>query len=276
MADYDPAAIRVQPAATVMLIRDRPDIEVLLLRRNTRSVFVGDMWVFPGGGVDEADRDQALYPRVRGLNLTEAVKRLETDDAPAYWIAAIRETFEEAGVLVAVDGSGAALDQSDLASDANLGWRDRLNNGSISMRKLVDETGYALDGSQFEYAARFITPVGPRRRYDARFFVAQMPENQVASVDNDEAVSHTWIRPTDAIDQHQRGAMAMMTPTLACLRRLTRYSKSSEAIGIAHSGSVNEPMRVELDSDGANRIVFADEPGYDSADQVAEPGWMRF
>ena len=276
MADYDPAAIQVQAAATVMLIRDRPDIEVLLLRRNTRSVFVGDMWVFPGGGVDEADRDVSLFPLVHGLDMTEAVKRLGTNDAPAYWIAAIRETFEEAGVLVAVDSSGAALDQADLASSANLGWRDRLNGGSTSMRELVDKTGYTLDGSQFEYAARFVTPVGPRRRYDARFFVAQMPENQVASVDNDEAVSHIWIRPEDAIDQHQRGAMAMMTPTVACLRRLTRYAKSSEAIGVARLGSVNEQMRVELDSDGANRIVFADEPGYDTADRVSELGWMRF
>jgi len=276
MADYDPASIQVQPAATVMLIRDRPDIEVLLLRRNARSVFVGDMWVFPGGGVDKADRDESLFPRIHGLDPTEAVKRLGTDDAPAYWIAAIRETFEEAGVLVAIDGSGAALDRADLATNANLGWRDRLNSGSTSMRALVDETGYTLDGSRFEYAARFVTPVGPRRRYDARFFVAHMPENQIASVDNDEAVSHTWIRPEHAIGQHQRGEMAMMTPTLACLRRLTRYTKSSEAIGAARSGSVNEQMRVELDSDGANRIVFADEASYSSADPVAEPGWMRF
>jgi 8-oxo-dGTP pyrophosphatase MutT (NUDIX family) len=273
MSDYDPSAIKVQSAATVMLVRQRDEIEVLMLRRNARSVFVGDMWVFPGGGVDEEDRDPTLYEQLREIDLSAARSRLDLQDAPAYWVATIRETFEEAGVLIALDRDGRPVDPHRVGRGEYDAWRDGLNNGSATMRSFLDDTGLLLDGSQLAYVARFITPVGPPRRYDARFFLAHAPEHQIASVDNDEAVGHTWVAPTDALRFHEAGDMAMMTPTLACLRRLATYESTDDAIAAARAGDSEQRLRINLEENGIRRIVFAEDAEYEQASE-SEFGWL--
>ena len=273
MSEYDQAAIQVRPAATVMLVRQRAEVEVLMLRRNARSVFVGDMWVFPGGAVDEADRDDTLYERLRGVDLDAARGRLELDDAPAYWIATIRETFEEAGVLVALEDDNTAVDSTRVASGEFTSWRDDLNSGQATMRSFLDDTGLLLDGRRLAYVARFITPVGPPRRYDARFFLAHAPEDQMASVDNDEAVGHEWVPPAVAIAREQSGEMEMMTPTLACLRRLAAYETAHDALDAAWSGTAETRLRINLDERGIRRIAFRGDEGYEAASD-SEFGWI--
>ncbi len=275
MAEFDPQAIAVRPAATVMLVRQRGELEVLMLRRNTRSVFVGDMWVFPGGGVDVADRDPSLYDRLRGVDLESARHRLGIDDAPAYWVATIRETFEEAGVLAVLEHDDTPMSADRLATGEFDPWRDSLNAGTSTMREFLDATGLHLDGSRLAYVARFITPVGPPRRYDARFFLAHAPDDHVASVDNDEAVGHAWVTPSAALARHAAGSMAMMTPTLACLRRLATYPSADEAIHTAQSGVAVQEMRIDLSAEGLDRVVFIDDDHYD-ASSPSEFGWLGF
>jgi len=273
MSDYDPMAIHVRPAATVMLVRQRDEVEVLMLRRNARSVFVGDMWVFPGGAVDEADRDATLYERLRGVDLDGARTRLELEDAPAYWVATIRETFEEAGVLVALEDDDTAVNSGRLAAGEFESWRDGLNAGTATMRSFLDDTSLLLDGSRLAYVARFITPVGPPRRYDARFFLAHAPEDQLASVDNDEAVGHEWVSPAEAIAKEQSGEMEMMTPTLACLRRLAAYDTADDALAAAWAGTAETRLRINLDERGVRRIAFTGDEGYEAASD-SEFGWL--
>lgn len=276
MSDFDPASVPVSPAATVMLIRDAPGIEVLMLRRNARSIFAADMWVFPGGRVEDADRDESLYSRISGLDIARAVSRLELPDAAAYWIATVRETFEEAGVLVARDKENQSLKPEFLTTYEMAEWRRRFNRGTASMRELLDATGLLLDGTELEYAARFVTPEGPPRRFDARFFLAHMPQDQTASVDNSEAVNHVWISPTDALTRHRADDMEMMTPTVACLKRLANYRSSEDAISAARSREGPEQMRVDPAVDGADRIVFVGDPRFEESYEVPELGWLWF
>lgn len=273
MSDYDPTAIQVRPAATVMLVRQREEVEVLMLRRNARSIFVGDMWVFPGGAVDEEDRDDVLYERLRGVDLEAAKSRLELDDAPAYWVATIRETFEEAGVLVALENDERAVEAHRVAAGEFEPWRDGLNAGEATMRSFLDDTNLLLDGSRLAYVARFITPVGPPRRYDARFFLAHAPSDQIASVDNDEAVGHEWVVPRHALAKQEAGDMEMMTPTLACLRRLAAYESADAALAAAWSGTADTRLRINLDERGVRRIAFRGDEGYEAASD-SEFGWL--
>lgn len=275
MPDHDPHAVEIRPAATVMLVRERPRLEVLMLRRNTRSVFVSGMWVFPGGAVDDEDDDPWLHERLRGVDLDAVRSSLGRHDAPAYWVATLRETFEEAGVLAAVDADGAPVAVDRLEDGEMRRWRDALNDGTATMRELLEATDLLLDASRFAYVARFITPLGPPRRYDTRFFLARTPDGQVASVDDDEAVGHAWIEPGDALARHASGEMAMMTPTLACLRRLAAYRSVDEALDAARSPWVDQRIRIDADAEGADRVVFSDDPKYGAASE-SEFGWLGF
>ena len=155
-------------------------------------------------------------------------------------------------------------------------WRERFNNGTASMRELLDATGLVLDGTQLEYAARFVTPEGPPRRFDARFFLAHMPPDQVASVDEYEAVNHRWISPTDALARHHADDLELMTPTIACLKRLANYRSADDAISAARSAKGPEQMRVDPEIDGADRIVFLGDPRFEESYEVPELGWLWF
>ena len=200
--------------------------------------------------------------------------------AQAYWVATIRETFEEAGVLLALEpseipGEEQPVDPARIAAGEFEHWREGLNAGSTTMRAVLDGTGLLLDGSRLGYVARFVTPVGPPRRYDARFFVTIAPEAQVASADNDEAVGHAWISPAEALRRHEDGAMAMMTPTLACLMRLGAYPTADAAVDAAISASIDQRMRIDRSLEGVAGIMFEGDAGYDAASE-SEFGWLGF
>jgi 8-oxo-dGTP pyrophosphatase MutT (NUDIX family) len=173
------ASVPVRPAATVMILDDRPDLHVLLLRRRAGSVFVPDMDVFPGGGVDAHDEapagDSADGPSDAAASACLGLAR----GGRAYWVAAVRETLEEAGLRLAL--------------------------GAL------------------HYTARWITPLGPPRRYDTRFFLAHMPENQEPAHHEGELEDGLWIRPAEALARKESGEWAMIFPTLTTLRSLARY-----------------------------------------------------
>ena len=279
--DYDPESIPIRSAATVLILADKPDLQVLMLKRNARSIFVGDMWVYPGGAVDPEDGTAEADAVVEGLTDTEASESLQVDQGGvAFWVAALRETFEEAGILLARNpGDEQLVDLSvpDLEQRFNT-YRAGVNSGDIDFVDMVRREGLVLDGPGVNYVSRWVTPLGPPRRYDTRFFVTAMPDGQQPLHDNDEAVHHQWIRPAEALALNEADEMLMMTPTVSMLGRLTRFENSAQAIAAAAGNTENEDemVRIRYGGEGPGRSAWPDDPDYDEADPRIESGMVRW
>ena len=279
--DYDPESIVIRSAATVLILADRPDLQVLMLKRNARSIFVGDMWVFPGGAVDPEDGTPEADAVVEGLTDTEASSNLGIEKGGiAFWVAALRETFEEAGILLArTPGEKELVDlsQSDIEERFET-YRAGVNAGEVDFVSMVREQDLVLDGSGVHYVSRWVTPLGPPRRYDTRFFVTAMPQGQQPLHDDDEAVHHEWVRPADALALNESDEMLMMTPTISMLNRLSRYRNAAEAISAAEGNNEeqDELVRIRYNIEGPGRIAWPDDADYEQADPRVESGMVRW
>jgi 8-oxo-dGTP pyrophosphatase MutT (NUDIX family) len=234
--------VEVQPAATVMLVRDAgagPDgsLEVLMLRRHPESVFAAGAWVFPGGRVDDADA--LATPIAAGPSHEEANQALGLPSgALAYWVAAARECFEEAGILLARHAdTGAWLDTSTEWSSARLARHRRdVHTGAASLAAVLEAEGLVLDLSGVHYVSHWITPPGrTARRFDTRFFVAVAPPDQPVSHDATETVESVWITPTAALARGAGGEITLLIPTIANLKALTQFSSSEELVAAARA-----------------------------------------
>ena len=266
MADFDPAAVPIRPAATVMLVDDRPDLQVLMLRRSARQVFAGDMWVYPGGAVDPEDASRVAASCL-GLDDITASARLDIRSGGlAFWVAAIRECFEEAGVLYAAlpdDGSvGARLEEH----------RRALNNRETTFAEIVATESLVLHADRLHYIAHWITPFGAPRRFDTRFFLARFPAGQTAAHDDGELVHHEWMRPTEAIERWRADGMAMMSPTARMLMSLASFGSADEALAAAAQDLPEQQVRVI--QDGAYHIMLPGDLGYEAGDPDTEFGWV--
>lgn len=193
MADTE---IPIKPAATVMLLRDTAEgLEVFMLRRTNAAVFAGGMYVFPGGRVDAADGD----------------------GDEAFVVAAIRECYEECGVLLAADELGHMVDDGHPA----LAHRHDVYAGTVDVRALAAEHGLRLLTDALPWVSHWITPKGETtRRFDTRFFVASSPAGQTSHHDDNETVASMWVRPADALERFQAGELQLMPPTVANLQFL--------------------------------------------------------
>ncbi|MBH1958109.1 MAG: MBL fold metallo-hydrolase [Burkholderiales bacterium] len=205
----DPAPTR--PAATVLLLRDTPQgIEVLMTRRSMTASFAPGAFVFPGGGIDAADAQaHAQSTRRAGqgdLQLTQA-------------IAAIRESFEELGVLLARHADGSHVTTDDIAA------LDRQAPFAAQCRA----RGLMLAGADVFTLAHWITDRDLPRRFDVPFLVARMPEGQTPVADESEQFEPVWVRPEHALARHEAGNFFMIFPTLRTLERLQKYA-SVEAV----------------------------------------------
>ncbi len=232
------AGVPVRPAATLMLVDDRPDLQVLMLRRRRGSAFVGGMFVFPGGRVEADDAGAAVAALCAGLSPADADRRLGLPSGGlAYWVAALRETFEEAGVLLArYARSSRCLDLSDPAAARRFAaHREAVDSGAASLAEVVGREGLTLAADEVFYAARFITPPGPPRRYDTRFFLAPLPAGQTPQQDQREVVHAQWMRPADALERCARGELAMLPPTLGMLRILAGFAGAAQALAAAEA-----------------------------------------
>ncbi len=258
-----------RPASTVVTLRDASGgVEVLMVRRNLRSEFVGGAYVFPGGGVDAGDADPTWATRVRGLDDAIASSRLEvTSGGLAYFVAGLRELFEEAGLLIACDQFGTALTLDDRDRQLRLAARRRdLNARSTTLADILVDEELWLDLTRVGYLAHWVTPVGMVRRYDTRFLVAATPPSQVAAHDEGETVDSRWLRPREALDASRRGEMTMVLPTLRTLASIADFATVDEAL--AYVREQRHVTRVEprlVVRDGVATPVTPGEPGYDEA-----------
>ena len=191
------------PAATVTLVRDGAQgLEVLMMKRNEKSAFVPGRYLFPGGAVDTSDGLSDIHARCTGLNDETASKRLGIQSGGlAYWVAAIRESFEESGLLLAYGENGACVSHERAAELAQ--HRKSVADNRMSFDTLMRDEGLSLSVDALVYFAHWITPPGAPRRYDTRFFAAYAPEGQDPVHDNQEMIESVWMSPRDGVARHK-------------------------------------------------------------------------
>lgn len=232
MAVIQDKAVPVRNAATLVLLRDADaGLETFMLERGSSTAFVPGAHVFPGGALDDADADPQVYARCDGLDDAEASERLDLPrDGLAYWVAAIRESFEEAGVLLATDEAGGAPDWRDPALRERLRESRRaLHAGETTLARILASEGLRLPVTELRYYGHWITPPGPPRRYSTRFFACRVPSGQALTHDGIETVSGGWIDPGHALRCYRRGEISMILPTEMQLQLLRRF-RDSEAL----------------------------------------------
>ncbi|HET6877591.1 MAG TPA: NUDIX hydrolase [Jatrophihabitans sp.] len=213
--------VPVRDAATVILLRDgAAGLEVWLLTRVTQMVFAGGMSVFPGGRVDA---DDAALPFAGDDVFADLARRLECtpDLARALLGAAVRETFEETGVLL-----------TDPPADLD-GARAAVEAGEVGFGELLRDHGLAVDTRALRPWSRWITPEGEVRRYDARFFVGALPEGAEAHHETTEASEADWLPVATAIEQAERGERGLLPPTMATLVSLRPFGTAGDVLRAA-------------------------------------------
>lgn len=258
--DFDPNKVPIKPAATVMLVRDTfGPLEVFMMRRTTKAAFAGGMYVFPGGAVDAADGDVGSSPGVTSQGDT------------SYEMASIRECFEEAGVLLACDRDGRTVrfDTPDVQARFTA-YRHVVHDGERSMTSVLEAEGLSPRLEDLAWVAHWITPFGEVRRFDTRFFVAAMPDDQDPLHDDVETVDSLWVEPAVALERAVAGELLMLPPTIANLRFLADHGSVDHALDAARR--VGTPPRilpkVVWGDDG--RIVNLLMPGDDGYDAIPE------
>lgn len=253
------------PAATVAIVRDaHGGIEVLLLQRNLRSGFVAGVHLFPGGALDEADAAPEAERRCRGLDDGAASRILGLESGGlAYWVAAIRESFEEAGILLACDGGGQLVSLATASTAAHfLALRRALNAGERDFIAVLQQEGLWLAAETLTFFGHWITPVGAPRRYDTRFFLAPAPEGQEPLHDSLETIDHLWVHPAVALDRQRAGQYQMRTPTVYTLKVFADYDTVGSLLRGIGRGEV-PVMLPRITRDG--RRLLPGDPGYEDA-----------
>jgi len=257
--------VPIRHAATVMIVEDRPALHVLMVQRTSRAVFGPSAWVFPGGRVDPDDAADLSHV-VHGLSDSDASAMLEVEaNGRAWWVAGLRETVEEAGLLLGAGDTPLGLIEKT---------RDAVHADAGVFVDALAENGISLDLSLMNEVARFITPLGPPRRFDTRFFVAPAPAGQIARHDEEEVVQHLWVEPAEAIEMHRREELPLMSVTHRMLACLARYDSVEDLVAASSERRPEQRVRVN-DPDGAYEVVLPGEPGYETAEVEIEHGWVR-
>jgi 8-oxo-dGTP pyrophosphatase MutT (NUDIX family) len=232
-------------SATLMLVRDGAGgLEVFMLERHLNSDFAGGAYVFPGGTIDARDTDPEASTF---LDITG-------DDEPAFYLCAIRETFEEAGVLLARrDGAPIRLeDETELFNAYRRDFCDRA--GSLATFAQAERLRFA--GDLMHYFSRWVTPEFAPKRYDARFFVAEMPHGQVPLHDDVETTASTWVRPSVALDQAREGLFSIIFPTRKTLEELATFDTARAVIDSTVGKRIEAILPKVVLADGQARVVL--------------------
>lgn len=216
-------------SATLVVVRDAPDgFEALLLQRAERGDYNSGAWVFPGGIVDARDRDWHHY--TTGDDATVSARLGVERGGLDYEVAALRECFEEAGLLFADDAQGNPLRADAVAALQE--WRAPLHRGERTLGELCDQSGLRLAVDRLAYLSHWLTPRGRAKRFDTRFFVAVAPAGQPVMHDGTEMLAHEWLRPADALTRGD--ALKLMNPTRATLQAIAGLSGADEVLKWAH------------------------------------------
>jgi len=280
--------VAARDAATIMLVRDAlfegsPALEVCMLQRHLNSDFVGGAYVFPGGKVDDEDRTEAAEQACARRTDAEASAMLGVESGGlAFWVAALRECFEEAGVLLAYQddetgGGDTLVDAHDAPTRQRLAsLRVALNAGAVRFLDACRRENLRLATDRVLYFSHWITPEPAPKRYDTRFFVAALPPGQVPVHDDHETIDTVWVRPDDALARARAGEFDLIFPTMKNLEAISRFATSGDLLAAAAAVEKVPTVLPRVVSDERGfRILLPGDPGYEEAVGDRGPGAAR-
>jgi 8-oxo-dGTP pyrophosphatase MutT (NUDIX family) len=264
--EFDPTTVPVKPAATVLLVRDADagGVEVFMLRRTFNAAFASGMFVFPGGKVDDVDGVDEIAELCDGLTDAHASSLLGiANGGLAYWVACIRECFEEAGVLLArheTTGDVVRFDDDSTAQRFEV-ERENIHDGSVALLDLCKREGLRLTTDDIHYVSHWITPMGEKRRFDTRFFIARAPQAQEPLHDDGETIESFWISPQEAIERAHERDLMLMPPTKANIEFLLPFKTADEVLVAAAQVGMPQTILPKLKIDADGRVVGIAMPG---------------
>jgi 8-oxo-dGTP pyrophosphatase MutT (NUDIX family) len=247
------SVVPARPAATIMLLRDgAAGLEVFMTVRHAAIEFASGALVFPGGRVEHSDHAIAMREGLHDGRL-----------APGFFIAGIRETFEECGILLARPrGSDATLGPERLRPIA-AAFKARVADDHAAFADLLAAEDLVPATDLLEPFAHWITPATQRKRFDTMFFVAEAPADQIGTHDGAEAVNSVWIRPQDAIAASQAGQYKLLFPTMMNLQKLARHDSAGAALTAAGGAAlVTVEPEVLSAKDGIRTLRIPEAAGY--------------
>lgn len=256
-------------AATVVLLRQATaGLEVFLLQRNRASDVLGGLYVFPGGKVDPDDATPATHALldqpVAVLHQALHEPDISAATAASLYVAALREAFEECGVLLAHNAQGQPVNPAEVAA--------RLRDGQAFGSALV-QLGVQLHTRALLPWSRWITPrmpsLGMSKRFDTRFFVAAVPANQLALHDNFEATASVWLSPRAALEQYWAGEVELAPPQIMTLAHLAPHASPDSVFAAARHRAPPSVLPEPFDQDGQRVICYPGDPRH----PVAERAW---
>jgi 8-oxo-dGTP pyrophosphatase MutT (NUDIX family) len=257
-----------KPSASIVLLRDGPGAPELLMAKRRAGDAFGETYTFPGGVVD-SDEDLA-YHYASGRSRDDSARLLCVADGLSYYSAAIRELFEETGVLLArrvVDG-----DNGELAEYQQ--FRRAIDRGELPWAAFLERFALAMTCDALHYFAHWETPVALPKRWSTRFFLAQMPANQDATLDGNELTDLVWMPAQDILTASRDGLMAVPYPTMRILRDLAPFSSTAEMLAwsdaLAKDGRIRRMLMVRVVRDG--KTFWLDSNENDRSGKNTLPG----
>ncbi|MEW6263618.1 MAG: NUDIX hydrolase [Thermodesulfobacteriota bacterium] len=239
------AAVKPADAATVILLRETEagPFEVFLMRRHGRQSFMANAFVFPGGRLDQADCDPALISLADGLSAEKArldfnEPDLEPAKALGLYFTAIRETFEEAGLLLAGWSMGRPVSFTGETAGRYAAYRKGLQTGELTLKEIALKEGLRFDLSRLQPYSHWITPEVEKKRFDTRFLLARLPREQTPVHDSMEMTESVWLAPREAVDRHYGGALLLMPPTIKTLEELSSFQTIEEVLAAAANRTI--------------------------------------
>ena len=242
------------PSATILLLREdeQDGLEVFMVVRHHQIDFASGALVFPGGKADEQDFDDALIPYLAGASEAPAMRAIE--------VSAIREVFEECGILLAYTEAGSLIDGARLAELQHC--REALNDGSLTLKSFVESERLRLACDQLVHFAHWITPEMMPKRFDTHFYLATAPDDQLAVHDGYESVDSVWIIPAQAMADAAAGTRTVIFPTLRNIEKLGTFATVAQAMAAARDATAVPVLPWTEQREDGNYVCISPDAGY--------------
>jgi len=250
-----------------MIVRDSDiGVQVFMMKRSLRSNF-GGIWVFPGGILEDQDRDIAKKNYCNGIDEKKAKAILNYDqESLTYWIASLRETFEETGALIANRDNNSFFTPTEDEAINLERLRSDLNNGKISFISILKQLKLKIALERLIYISHWITPDVETKRYTTRFFLTSLNEEVTMTHDDLEGTDSKWIGINEALEAHKAGRISLIMPTIKNLESISSYKNTQEMISAKNAIKAKDIPAIEpkfFKENGQWKGLLPGEYGYE-------------